>query len=193
MTDKFEIKINEAQDAFDAVIDKIADEYRSEVIIPLCIKYELEFVSGMGTFFFVTKEDENINEDDAWSDGARAAILQGRMGESLREIFNQLNVEISHNQCFGYRVEDVNKETCTEIVKYGKGNVMKVEIFYSDGSYAYRVIDDGKELDKLIDNGRTVVEVPDSTVAMWEAVEKLVEVMQKQLLKLDNDAYDKLG
>ena len=55
---------------------------------------------------------------------------------------------------------------------------MKIHIEYSDGRYTYRKVD-----------WESAVEVPDETVALWDAVSAAANLVEEQLAALDNARY----
>lgn len=57
---------------------------------------------------------------------------------------------------------------------------MKIHIEYSDGRYTYRKVDWGERS----------VEVPDETVALWDAVFAAANLVEEQLAALDNARYE---
>lgn len=56
-------KLKTARELYEAQVQAIAGQYRGEVLIPLCRKYRMEFVQGMGTWFFGPL-DRDIPEPD---------------------------------------------------------------------------------------------------------------------------------
>lgn len=58
---------------------------------------------------------------------------------------------------------------------------MRVRIGYSDGRYSYWVVRDGAKMHPCD------VEVPESTVAMWDAISRTDSEVQAQLRGLDCD------
>jgi len=54
--------IIQARVDFDEAISRIADEYRREVLIPLCRRHKLEFYSGNGTFAFFTTDGRHTGD-----------------------------------------------------------------------------------------------------------------------------------
>ena len=94
-------KLEVIQGVFDRSVSDLAKKYRKEVIKPLCQKHGLEFTSGMGTFFF-SKGKVNVGSsphgEDEW---------QLYIDCNLKPILDTLDLEVSHNQVFGYYVSDV--------------------------------------------------------------------------------------
>ena len=86
------------QKKFDEDVSALAEKLRQEVIIPVCKKHRLKFLSGMGRFFFYRGEKTYNDTHDHMSDSLR---------EDLKPIFDLLNTEVSHNQYLGYYVDDV--------------------------------------------------------------------------------------
>lgn len=90
-----------AQFKFDKEVSDLAEKIRQEVIIPACKQHKLEFISGMGTFFFTTQSGTYIYGRDYEGE---------RLEKRLKPVFDLLNKEVSQNQCLGYYVSDVKKE-----------------------------------------------------------------------------------
>lgn len=61
---------------------------------------------------------------------------------------------------------------------------MKITIHYSDGLYGWR------EAENDTPPG-LVTEVPDEVVALWRQADELLRVVQQQLLKLDNELFER--
>jgi predicted RNA-binding protein len=58
---------------------------------------------------------------------------------------------------------------------------MKIVLSYSDGLYSYR---------EALADDRVTVEVPESTIEMWDTVLDAIHVMQDQMRELDNASFD---
>jgi hypothetical protein len=104
--------IKKAQEDFDAAVEEAATKFRLEVLIPLCKKYKLEFVSGMGRTVFYADNWEKYSTEDArcpesfeyeWE--LKDTKLEGKLTHAL----DLLNKEVSGNDVFGYYVSDVRK------------------------------------------------------------------------------------
>lgn len=59
---------------------------------------------------------------------------------------------------------------------------LHVVVDYMDGHYTYKVVDQA---------GPATIEVPESTVKMWNATTDAYRVMQDQLLLLDNEVVER--
>ncbi len=81
-------------------LDVLGDKTRSEVIVPFCKRYGLEYTSGMGTFFFTLG---NVTYN------GRDSLPKGRLGKQMGDIFDLLNSEVGWNNCLGFYVGDVSK------------------------------------------------------------------------------------
>lgn len=97
---------------FDSDLTEIANHFHSEVISPICEKYNLKFHSGMGTFFFEDlSTGKNINEDDVerilfdfdrdYDDGDKPNY---KMYEELDYVFNIITIEI-YNNLFAHYIQ----------------------------------------------------------------------------------------
>lgn len=60
---------------------------------------------------------------------------------------------------------------------------MRVQVDWSDGVYSWWKIKSKYE--------KNYIEVPASTVQLWEAIDKLNKTMQQQLKDLDNENFEK--
>lgn len=99
--DHFLSQLQSAQDQFDQTVSELGEEIRKQVLIPVCKRNKLEFISGMGRFFFTTQDGKNYGE--SWE-------LEGnRLQRVLKPVFALLNKEVTHGQYLGYFVSDVRK------------------------------------------------------------------------------------
>ncbi len=94
--------LDNTEKEFDKSIQAAAENFRTNVMIPLCKKYNLSFTSGMGTFFF---SDKNGN---TFGDVVDLKKSKAKRAQELVPVLELLNHEVSHNQCFGYFVADIN-------------------------------------------------------------------------------------
>jgi hypothetical protein len=88
------------QETFDKQVSDLAERIRTEVIVPMCQKHQLTFLSGMGRFFF-SRDKENYSDEYDTPDELKFDLVP---------ILNLLDQEVSHNQYLGYYVSDVKKE-----------------------------------------------------------------------------------
>ena len=99
----WERKLEVIQGFFERSVSDLAKKFRKEVIKPLCQKHGLSFTSGMGTFFF-SKGEVNVGSsphgEDEW---------QLYTDCNLKPVLDVLDLEVSHNQVFGYYVADVKE------------------------------------------------------------------------------------
>ena len=78
----------------------LAEEYRTEVLLPYCKKHNLRFVSAMGDFFFADSQGSHIcDADDAKQHGLK-----------MKQIFADLNHEVSRITCLGHLVEEIREK-----------------------------------------------------------------------------------
>lgn len=90
----------------DAVFDKLAAEYRKEVLIPLASKHRLLFMAGMGSASFYSADNSNVLFSDA-----EEAMAYGYTG--FTKVFDVLNVEtprLGQHDCLALHVMDIKKE-----------------------------------------------------------------------------------
>ncbi len=97
---QYEKALDILQKKFEENISALADQIREDVIIPVCKKHKLIFISGMGSFFFARGDKTYTDTHDRMSDSLR---------EDLVPILNLLNTEVTHNQYLGFYVDDVRK------------------------------------------------------------------------------------
>lgn len=90
-----------AQDKFQQEVQQLAEKIRTEIIVPVCQKYHLTFLSGMGTFFFTD------TTGCIYSDECLPPLGSPRVHNAIKPILFFLNEEVSHNQCLGYYIDDV--------------------------------------------------------------------------------------
>lgn len=101
-------ELKQAQETFDQEVFQICERLRDEVIIPVCRKHKLTFLSGMGTFFF-SKGKQTYSGGYGITD----ARWGSKLIAELTPIFELLNTEVTHNQVLGYYVSDVSKDDYT--------------------------------------------------------------------------------
>jgi hypothetical protein len=98
-------------------LNELGEIYRREVIAPFCEKYGLNFVSGMGSYFF---SDKNLADYEStpiyWVEGVdfqvslphKSKLLTSkRFAKQVKAIFEVLDLEIARNDYFGFYVGDV--------------------------------------------------------------------------------------
>lgn len=91
----------------DEALDSLGEKIRREVIIPLCRKYKLTFISGNGDFFFTSTKDAASYNGPIYSDPMSTPWPKGNQGKEMRVIFSLLNHEVARNDYIGYYVGDV--------------------------------------------------------------------------------------
>ena len=55
--------LEDAEEKFNEEVSNIATTFRKEELIPFCEKYQIEFISGMGSYFFSTDITSWCNDD----------------------------------------------------------------------------------------------------------------------------------
>ena len=103
MKQKYLAQIKNIKDYVNQETQKIADNIRTELIIPFCKKYNLEFINGL---------------DFAFYDGKRlyyqfeTIMMPEYMREECDQIFDVLDLDSEdiHNQALGLLVKNVTKE-----------------------------------------------------------------------------------
>lgn len=108
---KWVSKIETITDRARDELEKLAEEYRQQVLIPLCRKHKYTFISGMGTFFFVVKFDgkeETVGIDNVnyYVAGDNDYLIK----KQLAPIIDTLNYEaMSRDDCLGFYVKDIKE------------------------------------------------------------------------------------
>lgn len=98
---KYLAQIKNIKDYVNQETQKIADNIRTELIVPFCKKYNLEFINGL---------------DFAFYDGKRLyyqfeiIMMPEHMREECNQIFDVLDSEDIYNQALGSLVKNVTKE-----------------------------------------------------------------------------------
>jgi hypothetical protein len=93
--------LNSAQEQ----LSKLADGYRTRVLLPICRKHRLTYIAGMGRTVFYIEGDESRSIGD----GAEASLLG--YGKVLSKVFDDLNEPVlSSNDVFGYYVGDISEK-----------------------------------------------------------------------------------
>lgn len=108
-----ENSLNEIYERAEAEIQKLADAYRTEVLIPVCKQANMEYTSGNETFFF----EEIIKHKKGKSFRYPETIYdvddcKNQNKEFLIPIINDLNCSTlcSNVKCFGFYIADVEKK-----------------------------------------------------------------------------------
>lgn len=117
MTNPIIQQIEQAKEEMDTKISMLAQQYKESTIDPICKKYNLTFVAGMGLFSF-TSEDfdlmildadvvdydieelKEIHEDDLY-EIEKLVLKYPSIGDDMVSVFEVLNTEI-YNFVFGY-------------------------------------------------------------------------------------------
>jgi hypothetical protein len=93
-------KLEKLEEQFWARVSNLGVKYRKDVVLPLCKEHNVCFISGMGRFFFYENDEaqKEIDEDHPlWN-------------ETMKVLIGILDREITHNQFFGYFIDDVTSE-----------------------------------------------------------------------------------
>jgi hypothetical protein len=101
--DQYLSALKAARAKFEREVSELAEKIRDQVIIPLCLKHGLTFISGNGTFFFTDVKGNDYTSDDV--DAAYAG--NKKIHKAVSGVLHLLNEEVSHNQVLGYYVGDV--------------------------------------------------------------------------------------
>jgi hypothetical protein len=102
--------LKKAQDTFNSAVQDVGTKIRQEVIIPVCKQHKLEFVSGMGSFFFCTTDFSLKGGKQTGKHIGAAWEVEGtRLERVLKPVFEILNEQVDHVQVLGYYVDDVRK------------------------------------------------------------------------------------
>jgi hypothetical protein len=91
---KYEKEIEKAQALFQRNIEVIAEEIRNEIVIPICIRHNINFSSGMGIFNFWNPKKEHWNFDIKY--GAK----------DIRKALEILNIDIDRSNQLGHYISD---------------------------------------------------------------------------------------
>lgn len=79
-----------------ADLDALGEAVRADVIVPVCDRYGLDFVQGMGTYFFSKGKTTYGSADEA----------TGALRRALEPIFELLNADATDRHPLGFRVGD---------------------------------------------------------------------------------------
>jgi hypothetical protein len=98
-------RLEALQATFEAGVEALADEVRTQHVEPFCRKHRWEYLAGNGTYVFYgtgkLKEITIGNEDDIILDSPE------HLCEQFRAMFQLLDLEVGHNTYLGYYVGDV--------------------------------------------------------------------------------------
>jgi hypothetical protein len=97
-------KAKSIEDAFVRSVEGLAADFRREVLVPLCKKHELRFLSGNGDYFFILKSGETI-ADPLDDDFKR---LPKSLQRPLLQAFEVLNYEVGRDNRIGFYVMNVD-------------------------------------------------------------------------------------
>lgn len=101
--------LDSLQEEYQRKIQELAAEYRESVLLPLCKKRKLCFISGMGEFYFYPASDDGTRFGSSWTAGdVDDAILECK--RYLIPFLEVLNQEVERDQYFGFYVDDIRKE-----------------------------------------------------------------------------------
>lgn len=104
VADKISAELEEIALRARSAVDNLADEYRRDVVEPLCRKHNLDFMTGNGTMIFVGDyNDREVTVRDLISARDR---FDGAFSY-LESLFEVLELEVGRDDYFGYYVEDV--------------------------------------------------------------------------------------
>ena len=104
MTKKeLEEKVEKLRTTFHEEVANLAEDVREKVILPLCRKYKMKFLSGNGTYFFVTKEGVSLTGNERDLPGTQ----EKKLFERLEPIFELLNIEVTREWALGEFVDGV--------------------------------------------------------------------------------------
>jgi hypothetical protein len=98
----YQQRLDKLVQEFDRKVSDLAEEIRTEVIVPACKKWRMDFISGNGTFFF-SKGDKTYSGGYGLTDSSFGPKFE----KEMVPIFELLNTEVTHNQVLGYYVGDV--------------------------------------------------------------------------------------
>lgn len=87
-----------------ADLDTLAAGFRKNVLLPFCQKHNLDFISGMGTFFFVADDEDG---DEVTVNDSISAKGFGDHLSHLLPVLEAMEIEIDRGDYFGYYVGDV--------------------------------------------------------------------------------------
>lgn len=107
----YQRQLGTLQKDFDQKVMALAHQVRTDLIVPLCKKHGLEFLSGNGMFCFTKGERDafgianmHISESSEYSNGEDNVLYRKY---KIARIFEILNLEVHGNQVLGYYVSDV--------------------------------------------------------------------------------------
>jgi len=104
--DHFLRELQSAKDDFDVRVSIIADNLRTQVIIPVCKRHKLEFLSGNGRYFFTTNHGTQVSDGQFITNEEEGE----RYVRALKPVFELLDQEVTRDNPIGYYVEDVRKD-----------------------------------------------------------------------------------
>lgn len=105
--------IEREQKTFDAAMEDLAERFRGELLIPVCSKHHFTYIAGNGTWVLTRKEGDE-DEISISSIFDLRSLHVGRREErvllaALEDIVRTLDIEVRHNNAFGFYVADVDR------------------------------------------------------------------------------------
>jgi hypothetical protein len=90
-------------------LDALGACVRAEVVEPLCRKFNLEYMAGMGTFCFYGPKPKKGSRRQYGS--ADDCTTGSKLVKVLPAVIDLLNTEIDRNDVLGFHVADVKYKT----------------------------------------------------------------------------------
>ena len=97
----------------DSALNALGEGIRTTLVLPACRKYKLEFVSGMGTWFFVTIDPDPLTKGTYGSVSKRSIHDEDdakRFRIPLKRVIATLNIDVDRNNSMGTSYVDCVRE-----------------------------------------------------------------------------------
>ena len=103
---EIEERLKAINETYENALNELGDKVRKEVVIPVCKKHRLRYISGNGYIMFQQDKENGV----AFS-SQEELKRDTKCKFDLSEVFALLNIEVSYNQYLGYFVASVNDNT----------------------------------------------------------------------------------
>lgn len=98
-------QIAKIQLELDEKVQRLADDYREKVMLPICRKLKTTYLAGMGKTVFYVNDNPNLSMecvDDV-------ILFPVKKYKGLMAVFDILNIPVRDGNVFGYYVADITR------------------------------------------------------------------------------------
>lgn len=137
MTTGYEVLLENAETRYHDEIESIAKDLREKHLIPMCRKYGLHFVSGMGTWFFdIVGEDRKGSDRSIGSIGEAREVLIG-VEDDLSKTIEALSLPLVSRHELGLSVDEYRGDVCSHSNREPRSGALTTQICKDCGRKEY--------------------------------------------------------